>query len=1835
MKNLYPGLIVLLFFSGILYAQEEELYFHEGFEGGIRPEGWTEEVVQSPAEYWRYRNGGHNPSDPENDIPPGDVDLGRHPDKAYEGTYNAFFQKSSTNNETTKLITPAINLEFALKPELRFWHAQMTWIWSGQANHDVLRIYYKTSYKGEWNLLAEYLDPVEEWTQHVIPLPDPSPEYYIAFEAQTKRGFGVVIDEVEVWETEVIERYAGSLDVFQGSTDFVVAGTANNEVLRLNARVFGNTGDLKLNSMTVTSLNTDDGDIPAGGVKLFRTASSQFYNAVQIGTASSFSGGVAVFEDIGHIFSTGNNWFWVTCDIDEGAQHGNKIDFMLEAGSVTIGTQELPLSDSDPPGSRSVLEPVFHDNFDDDTGWHLTGEFEIDVPEGGGGAHGNNNPLSAYNGTRVLGTDITGLGDYHYMYEPSLYDSAHFYYATSPPVDLFYYKDVMLRFRRWLNLHVFDGAFIEISNDGGVTWETIWRSSSSITDNVWEPASYDISDWADRREEVFIRFGLGPTQDYNNFTGWNIDNFIITGEYITRDMGVTGWIGPPGDCGMSDEETVQVRVENFAAIPTQDPVPVAYSIDGGLTWIEEEITEQVPVGGSVVYTFEATADFSQPGLYSVLARTNYPGDQEEANDGISSEVLSVPVHTLPYHEDFEGEEVIFWRPGGENSSWSYGEPGGNEINSAAEGSRAWVTNLEGAYNEDEFSYVEGPCFDLTENLNPVFEMIAWWHTDEPDDHAAVMVSRDGRETWQLLGEEGEGDEYSWNWYNSPQGWTGSSGGWTTVRNHAPALAGEDDVCFRVVFSSTAGEKEQEGFAFDGVRLYNVPPDVGVVSVNNLEDGCAYTLPVEVEIEIMNFGIEPLQAGTEMVAGFDINGENKFIESFLLEEDLPAGTSLLYTFENRAGLASEGEFELSAYTLLEGDVDFYNQGHTNDTTILHIELTPIPQVDLGRDIYTVLPDTVFLDAWAGIDGYDFEWQDGATGRYYDVEEEGEYTVTVTDWTGCFAISSVNVVRLIADIGISGLVSPLSACGLGEEEPVTVMIENFGTDTLETGREFLVHLSINGGGTVTETVVLADTLFPGAGKEYTFSRLFDFSDPGIYSLEVYTELEHDSDSSNDLLAADIEVYGFPEVDLGGDVVIPAWEYELDAGEGFVSYLWHDGSEEQRFTVAETGQSYASVTVTDQNNCQSSDEVSITLNVLDIAIDSVLSPVTRCGAPEEALIHVRLKNTGNIAVEAATSVFLGYSVNEGGETTEEMVLGSDLAPGDTVSYIFSSTEVLEEDNWYHFSVFLDMEGDMRSSNDSVEVSVGIFEPPVVDLGEDIMVQEPEFTIDAGEGFETYLWHDGSTGQTYTASDLGINNIKVTVTDHNNCPASDTKQVLILISDIGISSIEVAETVCSGSPENIRVEITNFGNTNISTTSNIYAAYSIDGATPVTERIGLSSSLGAGQKAYHDFEQKAVFPEEGEYTVEAWTIYASDPVSDNDTLTAKVTVWQSPSPNIGRGGNIITWSPLLLDAGSGYSDYLWNDGSTGQTYIVSSPTEEWFSVMVTGSNQCIGRDSVYVTFPEADLEMLSVDGPPPACEAGDPGEVSLEIRNIGAYALPEGDEITFNYRVNEGSTVSEEYVLGNGLDPGERLEYTFSTRAGLGAPGSYKILVWFEYHRDGNSSNNSATYTTEIYGYPSVDLAPGADTLFSGLPLTLDAGSGFASYSWHDGSGERTYEANEFGTFWVTVADAHGCKASDTVTVHSPVSTPMPQLRDDVSVRVWPNPATDLLYVAVDDPGHKGGAAIELINLAGVTVYMREVQTHGHFIEEIAAGILPKGVYLLRVSYSGTVAVRRVVIR
>ena len=78
------------------------------------------------------------------------------------------------------------------------------------------------------------------------------------------------------------------------------------------------------------------------------------------------------------------------------------------------------------------------------------------------------------------------------------------------------------------------------------------------------------------------------------------------------------------------------------------------------------------------------------------------------------------INNFPYSQDFEN--VSYWYSAGQNSSWEMGLPSAEQINHAASGENAWVTNLYGAHNTDELSWIESPLFDFSSLNNPVIEL---------------------------------------------------------------------------------------------------------------------------------------------------------------------------------------------------------------------------------------------------------------------------------------------------------------------------------------------------------------------------------------------------------------------------------------------------------------------------------------------------------------------------------------------------------------------------------------------------------------------------------------------------------------------------------------------------------------------------------------------------------------------------------------------------------------------------------------------------------------------------------------------------------------------------------------------------------------------------------------------------------------------------------------------------------------------------------------------------------------------------------------------------------
>jgi len=172
-------------------------------------------------------------------------------------------------------------------------------------------------------------------------------------------------------------------------------------------------------------------------------------------------------------------------------------------------------------------EVIWSDNFEGVSQWTLNGEFEIGQPQGLGGNYGNPDPEAAFIGNNVLGNDLSGNGDYG----ANIPDRGEA--AISPVIDCSNYIFVELSFMRWLNVEQpsYDQAHIDLSVDGGASWQEIWTNEVGIEDDSWREIRLDISQYANDASAMQLRFSIGPTDGSWFYSGWNIDNLQITGLY--------------------------------------------------------------------------------------------------------------------------------------------------------------------------------------------------------------------------------------------------------------------------------------------------------------------------------------------------------------------------------------------------------------------------------------------------------------------------------------------------------------------------------------------------------------------------------------------------------------------------------------------------------------------------------------------------------------------------------------------------------------------------------------------------------------------------------------------------------------------------------------------------------------------------------------------------------------------------------------------------------------------------------------------------------------------------------------------------------------------------------------------------------------------------------------------------------------------------------------------------------------------------------------------------------------------------------------------------------
>jgi hypothetical protein len=205
--------------------------------------------------------------------------------------------------------------------------------------------------------------------------------------------------------------------------------------------------------------------------------------------------------------------------------------------------------------------------------------------------------------------------------------------------------------------------------------------------------------------------------------------------------------------------------------------------------------------------------------------------------------------------------------------------------------------------------------------------------------------------------------------------------------------------------------------------------------------------------------------------------------------------------------------------------------------------------------------------------------------------------------------------------------------------------------------------------------------------------------------------------------------------------------------------------------------------------------------------------------------------------------------------------------------------------------------------------------------------------------------------------------------------------------------------------------------------------------------------------------------------------------------------STSVCAGGSV------TLTAPAGAATYLWSTGATTQSIVVSPSSTTTYTVTVTSAAGCTNTGSQTITVTPLAPPTITASGPTTFCTG-----------NSVTLSAPSG---MASYSWSTGETTQSIVVSTS---------------------GSFTVTVV----NVAGCSATSAPVVVTVNPTPTVSIS-GPNFICGSGPVTLDAGAGFATYTWSTGETTQTITATiSFTTvFTVTVTNAAGCSASATHTV------------------------------------------------------------------------------------------------
>ena len=791
------------------------------------------------------------------------------------------------------------------------------------------------------------------------------------------------------------------------------------------------------------------------------------------------------------------------------------------------------------------------------------------------------------------------------------------------------------------------------------------------------------------------------------------------------------------------------------------------------------------------------------------------------------------------------------------------------------------------------------------------------------------------------------------------------------------------------------------------------------------------------------------------------------------------------------------------------------GCTADTTvsISSPNAMLIGQTTMLTNCFDSSDGGVVLSPAGGTPGYTYAWSDGgaATISRNDLAG-GNYQVTVTDANMCFEIVDVEIFtpsEMMIQLAVDNNVS----CGGGADGSATVSGSGGagGIDFVWSGGTNPMNPTVMGLGAGWVTVTATDA--NGCIK--------------IDSIELTepTPISLTSDST------DVTCNG---LSTGTASVIAS------GGASNFLYQWDANANNQITPIASTlSVGTYTVTVTDGNNCEAT-----------IAVEVLEPPVLTVTATEVDAKCFGVADGESVVSPAGGTPNYAYEWSDGSIEKDR----TDFVAG---TYTVTVT---------------DTNGCMATTSITIdsptELTVGLTGIDIECFNQN--TGSVTATANGGAGTYMYEWNDTNNQTTVTASNLISGTYTLTVTDANMCTATEMI-VLNQPTEFSISNATVTDVDCNTA---------NTGGVDITITGGVGSlVYSWTGGTTMED---LSSVVA------------------GTYTVlvtdaNMCTVQETYIIEEPDALSLNFN-----STNVGCFMGNDGAIDVDVQGGAGNYSYLWTfpDGSTNTPEDLQTIEAGTYTVQVTDGNGCMISDMVTITQPATGVSLTmspddlicfqATDGTLTVTPSGgtapynyiwsDTNNQPTQTANnlpTGTYTVTVSDasnctftasaivdqqpEITVNlsqdgascHNTTDGSATIENIMLGN--TPANLSDYTITwntspvqnsvSASGLDGGETYTVVVTNSLGCTASASigiDQPAEVFAEIVTSTDVVCKDGSDGTAT---ATGSGGTAPYTYAWNVGSQiTETAISLQAGNYIVTVFDANGCTATNSVTINEP---------------------------------------------------------------------------------------------